>query len=359
MSAGIRDGDKAKPAATKVWDILPALSGTPDPERRRRLLLVLHVYIDDSGQTEPPVFVLAGYVARAERWAEFSDAWKAALAGPPALDYFKMHEAFKREGQFKGWTVEARDKRLRLLAGIIREHVLASVAVTVRHEDYRTALKGVVDPFLDRPYFVLYHTIMFRLLQWELENGIDEPVDFIFDEQMHDSDEVQAGFSKLLEALPPEMRKRFGQRPTHRNDKDVVPLQAADMLAWHVRRHHHAIAEGQDFDTAAVPVLEAIPSAVWNLTREQVSAFAVGLRQKSREHRKLLPYEVDFLEEHMDSFVGMMNQDAVKSAAPGDVVALRPIPASGMGRYLLVRSCECCGNPHLHRRSSGECLAGA
>jgi Protein of unknown function (DUF3800) len=362
MGAGCREGDRAKPTTTKVWDILPSLSGTPDPERRRRLLLVLHAYIDDSGQTEPPVFVLAGYVARAERWAEFSDAWKAALAGPPVLDYFKMWQASTREEQFKGWSVEARDARLRLLAGIIRDHALLAVAVTAPHDDYKAVFMGAIDRFHDRPYSLLYHSIMFRLLHWQIAAGLDEPVDFIFDEQMHDSDRVQAGFSDVLEATSPEVRRRFGARPVHRDEKKVVALQAADMLAWHVRRYNQASAEGEGFDTAAWPTLRKIPGISWHWTRDLLEKSSAELGEdcrKRQDQQQFFPYEIDAIEKQMDSIVSRMNHAAIEAARPGEDAELVPILASGMRRYLLVHSCERCGRPHLHRRSGNECLAGA
>ena len=64
----------------------------------------MQVYIDDC--TEPPVFLLAGFLARAGEFAKLTNKWNAALAKPPKVEYFKMKEAFARQGQFLGWSIE-------------------------------------------------------------------------------------------------------------------------------------------------------------------------------------------------------------------------------------------------------------
>jgi hypothetical protein len=87
------------PAALHVWAIV---SGLADEQRRKRLLLVLQAFIDDSGNGQPPVLVLAGFVARAESWATFADKWRAALGG---LAYFKMKECASLSGEFTNWTL--------------------------------------------------------------------------------------------------------------------------------------------------------------------------------------------------------------------------------------------------------------
>ncbi len=60
--------------------ILALVWGFAGEKRRRRLLGMFQAYIDDSGRGQTP-FVLAGYIAPAEKWAEFSDKWQALLDG--------------------------------------------------------------------------------------------------------------------------------------------------------------------------------------------------------------------------------------------------------------------------------------
>jgi hypothetical protein len=69
------------------------LSGLLSCERARRHLLMLQVFIDDSGRGVDPVFVLAGYVGRVRNWEDFSDRWQKVLKQPPAIEYLKATEA--------------------------------------------------------------------------------------------------------------------------------------------------------------------------------------------------------------------------------------------------------------------------
>jgi hypothetical protein len=133
--------------------VAPGSSGLPRAERRRRLIVVLESYVDDSGSGDPPVFLLAGFVARGEQWLKFSEHWDEALKGPPKLDYFKMWEAEALEEQFKGWTEEERDIRLSRLVGIIKDHVLISVSSEVYHRDYQEIIRGKISKEVDSPYW--------------------------------------------------------------------------------------------------------------------------------------------------------------------------------------------------------------
>lgn len=49
------------------------LSGLPTPARKRRLLVPIQLFIDDSGGEHPGFIVLGGLIGRAEEWAEFAE----------------------------------------------------------------------------------------------------------------------------------------------------------------------------------------------------------------------------------------------------------------------------------------------
>jgi hypothetical protein len=81
------------------------------------------------------------------------------------------------------------------------------------------------------------------------------PVDFIFDEQGGVGAQAAMVYRWLKEAQDPSIRDLLGAPPIFRDDKQVVALQAADMLAWHLRREHE---EGEAAKTRAVaPLLMA------------------------------------------------------------------------------------------------------
>jgi hypothetical protein len=62
--------------------------------------MALQAFIDDSGRGQDPAFVLAGWIASPEQWAEFSDEWIRILHQSPGIEYFKMQEAWRLKRQF-------------------------------------------------------------------------------------------------------------------------------------------------------------------------------------------------------------------------------------------------------------------
>ncbi len=47
-----------------------------------------------------------------------------------------------------------------------------------------------------------------------------------------------AAYDVFLKFAPDELRPLIGSRPIHRCDSDVLPLQAADLIAWQTRRYY-------------------------------------------------------------------------------------------------------------------------
>ena len=87
--------------------------------------MVLQAYIDDS--FDDRYFVLAGYIAAAEQWAQFSQEWEKMLEPFGILDsdgtyQFKMQEMAK--------TAE-RMSRVNGFRDIITRHTIGSVASVV------------------------------------------------------------------------------------------------------------------------------------------------------------------------------------------------------------------------------------
>jgi hypothetical protein len=234
ISCGIRDAPvichQSREGVVFVSVIASIMTGLPPATRVRRLVVALKAYIDDSGNDgKSPVFILAGFLARSEEWAIFSNKWKEILSRE-GLPYFKMSD---------------RNKRPRLsvrveLATLIKSHAIANFSLILFYEDYQKIHRLSLSEFRS-PYFVAYHAIISIILNSMVDVGMREKVHFIFDEQLHASDRVQAVWSKLTEIIYDDLRPLIGGRPSHRNDKEVLPLQGADLLAWHVRQNYAAM----------------------------------------------------------------------------------------------------------------------
>lgn len=206
---------------------------------------MLAAHIDDSGsQGEGPVFVLAGYVADTNQWKRFSDQWQIALDIKPNLKVVKIQHALRLEEGWGRFKASQRDERMKRFASIIHRHVKMGVVAVAGWEDMRR----IRDEFFPKerfpkgkfqPYAVLFHGLMSTLILRLHQKGIREKVDFVFDTQGALGRMAVEMFDHIYQDLPPELAAMVGGPPIHRDDEEVLPLQAAHTIAWLHRRHAH------------------------------------------------------------------------------------------------------------------------
>lgn len=226
----LSDAQPWSKASAPVWALVCHF---PGEKRRKRQLLVMKAYIDDSGNSGPIAFVLAGYIAPAEAWARFSDAWQAVLDIHPAIPRFKMSEAHGSWSQAEWIT------RLPLLYRVIEDHVSASVSFALPYDIYREVFAG--KDVVDNPYHLAFADIIGLVILNQERLGITEPIDFIFDRG--NSQLVMNGWERFIQPLPEAIKKKLGKYPIAGDDEDMLPLQAADLIAWWKRRRIHSIVD--------------------------------------------------------------------------------------------------------------------
>src|SRR5262249_35170571 len=156
---------------------------------------------------------------------------------------------------------------------------------------------------------------------------------------------------------PPRVKELFGERPVHRNDMKVKPLQAADMLAWHIHRRYYDRERGVEFDSPTMRMLNSIPhfDNVW--PKERLQALVVDCEERNRKSGMWSLYENQRAEQRLPESITRNNLRLIARATPNSSVLLSPFPAKATRRFRLVDSCPLARMPHLHRRSGNECLA--
>lgn len=192
---------------------------------------MLQAYVDDSGRGQNP-FVLAGYIAPAEKWVQFSERWRALLDGEGGyqrIAEFKMRKVAN--------TVRNR-RRCALFYSLIEQHADVAISYTVDtllykrivHEHFPEPLASS----LDNPWDQAVGGLMWLLSRNQQSFGLNSPVDFIFDNATEKA-RCLHGFEvlKQLNLLGHEL---MGDTPAFRDSTKCLPLQAADMYAWRVRR---------------------------------------------------------------------------------------------------------------------------
>lgn len=227
--------------------------GYPATVAKKRLTFMLQCAIDDSGSDSRPdgMYVLAGYLMEHPRWEAFTEWWHKRLQNEPyPVECFKMSDAVSGEGFFEGIRQDFREATIQALATVIHESLPVPVVCQMRWKDYNEIVKGRVDSRLDNPYAVLFFKSLRSVseLQIRSDDALREefgnyefpaqPVNFVFDEQGKHGLNALSWLGPLKATLKEPHKTILSNTPQFKNDCDFLPLQAADMLAWHVRRVH-------------------------------------------------------------------------------------------------------------------------
>ena len=208
--------------------IAALVCGYPGDHRRLRLLLMMQAYIDDS-VTDREVLVLAGLLATVERWEAFSVEWQERLDHAP-WSVFKMSEVWDRGGD-----ISLEHAKWHYFT--TRDHAQGGICMTVPLAPLAAAAAkyGLVGTAAANPYTWGIKGIINGLAKSQLEWGLSEPVDFIFDERGEER-MVRDVWDHYLANVSDDVRALTGRKPIFEDDEKVLPLQAADMWAWWCRK---------------------------------------------------------------------------------------------------------------------------
>jgi hypothetical protein len=200
---------------------------------KERLMALLQAYFDESGTHEggaqgpSPFVVVAGYVGLAEQWGKFQEEWMATLQ-KRGLHEFHMSEFIAGRGPFRRMDKLARFWLLLDLLFVIQNHSLIGIYCVISTDDFSDAL----DEFEPRPtpYTMCAWECIAHVKFWQKEQGHPGPVAFMFEDGSSRKGDILKGWQKAKRKV--ECRDdSFGFYPKH-----LLPLQAADITAWTLRR---------------------------------------------------------------------------------------------------------------------------
>jgi Protein of unknown function (DUF3800) len=198
--------------------------------------MVLKGYFDESGSTSGNVYVLAGFFSTTEDWTLFSAEWEEICGQEPRTPDFKMRKAIRLKEY--GWNEEQRDARIKELVDLIRKRARYRIDAVTARPNYDRIVRGNIPSELDNPYFILFLNIVIAMSEYMATLDIQGTVELVFDKQ-EDFVEEQCvrWYDWIKKNAASEISARLGGTPEFRHDKDVLPLKAADLYAWQVRRH--------------------------------------------------------------------------------------------------------------------------
>lgn len=91
---------------------------------------MLQCFVDESGNGQGPVMVMAGLVSDVQSWADLAEEWQECLDMKPRLKAFHMAEIIS-----ESWSEETK-ARVARFRKIVTRHVKGSVIVSIPLEDY-------------------------------------------------------------------------------------------------------------------------------------------------------------------------------------------------------------------------------
>jgi hypothetical protein len=178
-----------------------------------------------------------------EKWACFANEWQVVLAEVPSIDYFKMSEAESLKEQFDGFTTDERDQKLKRLTDLVDRYSEFRFSYLIGREEYDEILRPVLPKPYKNPYLWAFNgmvsglgsLMVSKLPSFQKYEG---EIECVFDRQ--------GKLEKRAGRMYDKVRGKPGFQHSHlirepirfENDRVFLPLQGADLLAWHVRRYH-------------------------------------------------------------------------------------------------------------------------
>ena len=169
--------------------------------------------------------------------------WQELLFMSPPWERFKMAD-------IAGSKDAERWERAGWFYRVVERDAQAFVAVAVEIEPLGRVIRelGFPNRRFANPYVFAHRAIMDATLQYQHQLGLMEPVDFIFD-SFTQEEFIREGWEVFRDTVEPQFRDRIGRKPRFESDDKFLPLQAADMLAWHAREHwlrHRSMTAGDN-----------------------------------------------------------------------------------------------------------------
>jgi hypothetical protein len=242
------------------------------------VVIMFKAYFDDSSSDENDrILVLAGCVQSCKVWADFSISWEAALIRTPSIKYLHMRGARKLVGEFSRWKAENRDDKIRFLATVAESFRPWTIGAWVSRKEHASIMKPIAPAMINHAYFPLFYAVILKLAHWHEDMGIKMPVEYVFDDQGKLGDDAALWHRHIKSWQPPHVAALMGGTPRFEHDEWILPLQVADMLAWHLRRRKERPQE--KLSTLPTSPLENLTYAEIHITEEWLAKASDQMKQ--------------------------------------------------------------------------------
>jgi len=216
-----------------------------------RLLVFLEAYADETGthddtgrQPGSEVAGVCGYIAWADDWQKFCGEWQQVLAshGVRRFHFAEFADVTngprKPDWPYRGWSNEKRDSFLNTLAIIAGKRIQRGIAALVSVRDYERIMPPHLKATYPRPYYFCLQAFLEGILEYAksslpLPYSASTRFSVCLDRTTFPPGSAYVIYNMLKE------RRDFDNRLaqiTFADSRNVLPLQAADLLAYRARQ---------------------------------------------------------------------------------------------------------------------------
>ncbi|MCI0596779.1 MAG: DUF3800 domain-containing protein [candidate division Zixibacteria bacterium] len=201
-------------------------------------MALFQAYFDESGTNAgSPIVVLAGFIGNLARWEKFNQKWLKILQ-PAGIKIFHATDCFNGRREFEGWLEETRRPFIEDLIGVIKN--IRPITYLVRTGDFQQVKKDYTDPRIVAytPYKLCFDRCLLNLDGWaNRAPGRDEISVFFEDSPEKHNTEVMRLYEEAMRS--PLLKGKHKISRIAFIPKSVgIPLQAADLFAWELRKYH-------------------------------------------------------------------------------------------------------------------------
>ena len=146
-----------------------------------------------------------------------------------------------------------------MVARCISDYTLLAFSCYMPHRKYKELVHTVPQDPTPSAYGFMLTTLVKELTHHQTMLGINDKIDFIFDNEFMEQEAVRRDWA-LFKKSNPEIEHLLGDEPQFKDDLYWKPLQAADLLAWLVRNKLRCEAGLPDFvDQPELSIHKQVP----------------------------------------------------------------------------------------------------
>jgi hypothetical protein len=224
------------------------LHHSDDPNNRT---VAVTCYLDESGtDNQGPVAVAGGLLLNKTNCLHFDEEWKKLL------DHYDIDNRCIHMKDFRTKNKHLSPRSTRgLFLGVvdlINSHKYASIAATINHDQFKKLVHEEIREHVGMHFFCFLLCAFQNHMQAEYMK-FNERIAFLLEQPCEHGDEILAAHKAII---IDQETKEFHMGTIGFADKKISALQAADVIAWGVRRR----ISGLSFPFGFEPILKILES---------------------------------------------------------------------------------------------------